>query len=87
MNSRTCFFSKWKNLFGKPYEGIHAYRIFDVSVIDVSVVVASGFLISYFTQIAVLKVLIVSFLLGIIVHRLLCVRTRFDRWIFVDAEN
>ena len=56
---------KYKDLFGKPGEGIHSWRIFDIGVIDVLVTIASAYLISFFSGIRLLYFLPAFFLLGI----------------------
>lgn len=77
---------KYKHLFGEPGEGIHSLRIFDVGVIDVLVTILGACIISYFSGIRLLYVLPAVFLLGIAVHRLLCVRTKIDKILFPNAK-
>ncbi len=74
---------KYKNILGEPGVGWRKkYRIFDISYIDALVVIAIGFAISKIMKYNLLYTLVVLFFLGIIVHRMFCVRTRIDRWIF-----
>jgi len=77
---------KYKDLFGKPGEGIHSWRIFDFGVIDILTTIAGAYLISYLTGFSLLYVLPAVFLLGIYVHRLFCVRTKLDRILFPNAK-
>jgi hypothetical protein len=77
---------KYKDLFGKPGEGIHYWRVFDIGVIDVLTTIAGAYFISYFSGIRLLYVLPAVFLLGIVVHRLFCVRTKVDRILFPNAK-
>jgi hypothetical protein len=77
---------KYKDLFGKPGEGIHSWRIFDVGVIDVLTTILFAYFISFFTGIRLLYVLPAVFLLGIYVHRLFCVRTKLDRILFPNVQ-
>jgi len=69
----------FRNILGKPREGIHQYRLFDIAIADVLLTIALAFLISrrYFWQ-----VLVFLFILGIVLHRLFCVRTTIDRLLF-----
>jgi hypothetical protein len=69
----------YRNIFGKVNEGVHKYRLFNIAVVDVLATVVLAILLSrkYFWQ-----VLVVLFILGIILHRLFCVRTTVDRWLF-----
>jgi uncharacterized membrane protein len=73
---------KYKDILGKPREGIRKYRIFDISIMDTVVVLIFGYIISWYMQWNLWIVLIVLFISGIIVHKIFCVRTRIDRWIF-----
>jgi uncharacterized membrane protein len=73
---------KYKNMFGKPNEGIRKYRVFDIALFDTAVVVLIGLLISYFTRYNIWLVLAVLFISGIIVHRLFCVKTGVDKKLF-----
>lgn len=73
---------KYKNALGEPDKGIHSYRLFGVAVADVVMTILGAFIISYFSKISFIKTLLVLFLLGIILHRLFCVRTTVDKLIF-----
>ena len=73
---------KYKNLFGKPGEGLRQFRIFDIALYDTIVVILIGILFSWVTKINIWIVLIVLFISGIIVHRLFCVRTGIDKLLF-----
>lgn len=84
LNMNQC---PYKNLFGKPGEGVHQYRIFDMGLIDIAVTIAVGCIIANATGWPIGWVLGGLFLLGIVVHRILCVRTRVDRWLFPNAPG
>lgn len=74
---------QYKDIFGKVGEGIHSFRIFDISVIDVLVVVILSFIIhDFYPNYKVINILIVLFIIGIIVHRIFCVRTTVDKFLF-----
>ena len=75
---------KYKDIFGQPGKGVHQYRIFDIAIVDVLVVVLFGWIISYVTHYRLAYVLAGVFLLGIVAHRLFCVRTKVDRLLFPD---
>lgn len=77
-----CYFSKYKDIFGKPNEGAHSYRIFDIAIVDVISTIIVGIIISYFGHYKLWKVLAILFLAGILLHRLFCVRTTIDKWLF-----
>lgn len=73
---------KFKNAFGIPREGLRKYRILDIAILDTAVVILCGFIISYFTGYNLWLTLAVLFILGIIVHRMFCVRSGVDRILF-----
>ena len=73
---------KYKNLLGKPEQGIRKYRIFDISIMDTVVVIIFGVIISYFTGYNIWLTLAVLFISGIIAHRVFCVRSRIDKLLF-----
>ncbi len=67
----TCAF---KNVLGVPGEGVHSLRMFNLAIVDVLATIAAA---------RVMKIPIwFAFLLGIILHRLFCVRTTIDKLLF-----
>jgi hypothetical protein len=38
--------SDYKDIFGKPGEGGHAYRIFDIAIVDVIFTIIGGYMIA-----------------------------------------
>jgi hypothetical protein len=74
-------FCKYKGLFGEPGKGIHSYRLFDIAVMDVIQTIIGAFLISYFFKFSFWYTLVGLFLLGIVLHRLFCVKTTVDKLI------
>ena len=73
---------KYKNALGELNKGIHSYRLFGVSMADVIMTFIGAFIISYFSKISFIKTLLILFLLGIVLHRLFCVRTTIDKLLF-----
>jgi len=73
---------RYKDIFGRPGEGAHAYRVFDIAVVDVAATVAVAYVIARMFGFTFWKSLVVLFLIGIISHRAFCVRTTVDKWIF-----
>jgi hypothetical protein len=72
----------YKYIFGEPNKGVHSHRLFDLAIVDVlgTVVIAYG--ISKYFKKEFKEVLLAVFLLGIILHRLFCVRTTIDKFLF-----
>lgn len=73
---------KYKDFFGKPGEGAHSYRIFNIAYIDVILTVIMAWAISKLFAVSFGYTLVVVFLLGIVMHRAFCVRTTIDKLIF-----
>lgn len=79
MSNGLC---KYKNIFGEPRKGAHSYRLFDIAIVDVVSTILLAVVISKIWKLDFIKVLIILFLLGIILHRLFCVDTTIDRVLF-----
>jgi hypothetical protein len=73
---------RYKEIFGRPREGAHAYRIFDIAVVDVAATIIVAFLIARIFDVAFWKSLITLFIVGILSHRAFCVRTTVDKLVF-----
>jgi hypothetical protein len=73
---------KYKNVFGQEKTGVHSYRFFDIAIMDVLMTIAGAMLISFFTNYRFIYVLLTLFILGIILHRLFCVKTTVDKLLF-----
>ncbi len=72
----------YKNLFGKPNESVHKYRILDIAIVDLVVTIGAAYLISKYYNQDFKIILGLVLLLGIIMHRLFCVKTTVDKLIF-----
>jgi len=74
---------QYKDIFGEVGKGIHSYRIFNISVVDVLLTILGAFIIwRFIPKYSFLYILISLFLLGIILHHIFCVRTTLDKVIF-----
>ena len=78
---------QYRDALGQPGKGIHSYRIGGIAVADVLMTIAAAYLIQWvlFPRTPFWLVLGALFLLGIALHRLFCVRTTVDRWLFPFA--
>ena len=74
---------KYKDIFGKVGEGAHSYRVFNIAIVDVLLTILLGVIIHIVNpKWSLLYILIVLFILGIVAHRIFCVRTTIDRLLF-----
>jgi hypothetical protein len=79
MEKNLCPF---KSIFGEPNTGVHSYRIMDFAIVDIISTIILAYVIAIYFNEEFYKVLIATFLLGIIMHRLFCVRTTIDKILF-----
>ena len=73
---------KYKDVFGRPKEGVHSWRIFDIAVVDVTLTLVVAALITWYSQIPLWQTSLALFTAGIVSHRAFCVRTTVDKWLF-----
>lgn len=76
-----------KNIFGEPGKGVHRYRLFNIAIVDVVATILLALLIHYilnmmYHNISFRVILISLFVVGIVIHRLFCVRTTIDKMLF-----
>lgn len=76
-----CIFKDYKDIFGKPKEGVHSIRIFNFAVIDVILTILCSFIISKVCSMNFILALIVFFVIGEIIHLIFCVETQFIKMI------
>lgn len=73
---------KYKDILGKPNEGVHSYRMCNFAIVDILATIIGGILIAHLFNFNKKNTIIVLFLIGIILHRLFCVETTVDRILF-----
>ena len=76
----------YKNLIGEPKQGIHSTRVMDIAIMDVVISLFGAYLLSILLPYkhAFLYAIFIVFGLGIVLHRLFCVRTTVDKWLFTE---
>jgi hypothetical protein len=74
---------QYKDIFGKVGEGIHSYRIFNISIVDVLLTILGAYIIYIFLPKYNFFVILISlFILGIFLHHIFCVKTTVDKLLF-----
>lgn len=73
---------QYKDVFGKPGKGVHSYRFMGVAIVDVVFTILGAWLIAYFWKVNFWYTLGGLFLVGILMHRLFCVKTKVDEILF-----
>ncbi len=77
-------FCHYKDILGKPSQGIHKIRIYNISVFDTLLTILLAYFVKkyIFNESNFYLILFFCFLLGIVVHRFFCVRTTIDKLLF-----
>jgi len=70
------FLGQYKDIFGKPREGLHSYRFMDIAIVDSLATIILGIVISFVFNLDLLPCLFVTFIVGEITHYLFCVDTK-----------
>ena len=73
---------RYRNALGKPGKGIHSYRIANIAVADVALTILLAYIIWVLTECDFWLILAGCFLLGIVLHRMFCVKTTIDKFLF-----
>lgn len=73
---------KYKHMFGKPNEGVHSLRLFDIAFVDVLFTLLGALIIHYTLEYNFWVVLIILFIIGIIAHHIFCVDTTINKLLF-----
>jgi hypothetical protein len=78
------FLIKYQNLFGEPGtdKGMRKYRFLGIAMFDTFVVLLCAFILSVIDGYPFWMNAIGLLLLGILVHRMFCVRTTVDKFLF-----
>ena len=74
---------KYRNIFGEPGKGIHSLRLCNVAVVDVLATVLIALVVHHFLSIYRFATVLVALLVvGVVAHRVFCVRTTVDKLLF-----
>lgn len=79
MSDSLC---KYKDIFGIPGKGVHSYRFFNIAIVDVFLTLVLSYLLSIMFKKSYIVMIIMMFILGIILHRVFCVKTTIDKLLY-----
>ena len=68
-------FKEYKNILGKPGTGVHKLKFKGTSLFDYFLTIASAFFITYMSNIPLVWSTIILFIIGIVSHYLVGIRT------------
>lgn len=78
---------KYRNALGVPGKGVHSVRLSGIAVVDVIMTLIGAYIIARITRSSFAWTAAGLFLLGIILHRLFCVRTTIDKLLFPNVKR
>ena len=78
---------QYKNILGKVGEGVHSVRFMGLAIVDVLFTILGAYLLSLIFHWDFWITLLVIFIVGIILHRLFCVRTTMDKLLFPNVKD
>ena len=74
---------KYNKIFGEVNTGIHSIRLYNIAIIDVLLTIIASYIIHLFVRrYNYITILLFLFICGIILHRIFCVRTTVDKFLF-----
>lgn len=79
MSGSLC---KYKDILGIPGKGAHSYRFFNIAIVDVFLTLVLSYLLSIMFKKSYIVMIIMMFILGIILHRVFCVKTTIDKLLY-----
>lgn len=82
MEEQSIGLAKYKDIFGKPKEGIHALRFCGLAFWDLFLTLVFVIVFSYVTKYNPYYVFAITFGLGIVLHKLFSVDTTINKTIF-----
>ena len=73
----------YKDYLGIPGQGVHTH-IMGIAWRDVVATIVGGFIIALLFKLNILYTILAVFVVGILFHRLFCVRTTVDKFLFPE---
>lgn len=68
-------FKEYKNIFGKPGTGVHKLKFKGTSLFDYFATIVLAFVVTYMSNIPLVWSTIILFIIGIVLHYLVGIRT------------
>ena len=75
---------KYKDALGVPGQGVHSYRVGGFAIVDIILTFIGACILSLIFKQNYWVTLVAFFLLGIVLHRIFCVKTTLDKLLFPE---
>ena len=72
---------KYKDIFGKPFQGPHKYRFLGTAIVDYLCSILVAILLTYFTHIPLVLTTIIILLIGIFLHVIFGIPTNTTKYL------
>lgn len=72
---------KYKDIFGEPGKGVHAYRLGDIAIVDLIGTIIVAHICSLLTKTSFVYCLIALLIIGEVLHIMFCVDTPVTKFI------
>ena len=76
----------YKDILGEPGKGLHSYRIYNLAIVDILLTFLAAYIFYYYFndgyEYNYFVYLICFFIIGIVLHRIFCVKTTVDMLLF-----
>lgn len=76
-----CPFRKFKNMFGVPNKGVHAYRLMNTAIVDYILTILAAMITSFVMKVPLVLTTIGWFIGGMVAHILFGVNTSTLQWL------
>lgn len=73
---------QYKDIFGKPNEGIHSYRFAGMAAVDLVMTVIGSYIAAEYFEYSFLIMFLIFMSVGIFLHYTFCVETTLTKKIF-----
>ena len=83
----SCRFKGFRDIFGEPGTGVHAYRFLDTAVVDYFVTILLAMILTKVTKIPLVLTTILLFVLGIVLHVLFGVETSTLKYLGISCGD
>jgi hypothetical protein len=73
---------QYRDIFGKPKEGIHFYSLFNIAVVDTLATIVLAYLISFWSKWNTGSIFIYLMIISVFIHKIFCVETTLTNLVF-----
>lgn len=81
-----CIFEKYKNILGKPGQGLHKYRFLNTAIVDYIMTIIGAIILTAIFKIPLVLTTIGLFILSIILHIIFGVETNVTKYLGISCS-